>query len=182
MTNNLSSTCFTSFKRFFPSCCSLFLRWTLEVPICSNILMLDYVFRLNCWCSYFSFQTPELLYKSLAAKLVVGMPFKVCVSSQNGSYFEIFYSVVRSIMTKQILLWTVGPSNSRLNSCERASSSRKHRCCEDPIHLFSLHWRSWKALSDSFLALSLEQYYSWFLMWVPIVVSLSMVLEDAEVN
>lgn len=56
----------------------------LSIHLVSFVLFLGVSKRIlqsrkcNLFCS---FQMPELLYKSLAAKLVVGMPFKVYVIS-----------------------------------------------------------------------------------------------------
>ena len=62
---------------------------------------------------------PELLYRSLAAKLVVGMPFKVCLT-----YFcwvNVVYLVRRYDMVSSLYS---GSGNSRFNLTAKTSSGR----------------------------------------------------------
>ena len=89
----------------------------------------------------FLWQTPELLYRSLAAKLVVGMPFKVC------SYLAFFTNKNKNIACNLIMptiLRTkfdvdLGSGNCGLNLIERASTSRWQWCCKDSFSLL-LHF------------------------------------------
>lgn len=65
--------CISTFIYFFPL--NLFLeRKRCRGLILKNCLINPFSFLLFL---FFEIQMPELLYKSLAAKLVVGMPFKV---------------------------------------------------------------------------------------------------------